>query len=404
MSRQLINRNEDLTRLENEGYDIEITDSNFLLVRDVPYLTKDGAVARGILASVLQTAGNLTTGPIGDHVAHFIGAEPYDHRGNLLETLIADRSETEITPELRSSFRFSRKPPAPAQYADHYEKMVAYVAILEGHAQRIDPTVRARTYPVKRQSVEESVFKYRDAASSRARITGATRKLELSKVGIVGLGGNGSYVLDLVAKTPVKEIHLFDGDELLSHNVFRAPGAASAEELEARPTKVGYFADLYTKMRYGVVPHPYYLDETNVGDLSDMDFIFLCVDAGDARRIISDSLREMNKPFIDVGISLELVEDSLVGTVRVTTSTEGHRDHFRTKVPLADPTPDDVYNSNIQVADLNALNATMAVIRWKRYCGFYKDFGGEYHSKYCVETNALINEMHDPTYFTPPVR
>ena len=32
---------------------------------------------------------------------------------------------------------------------------------------------------------------------------------------------------------------------------------------------------------------------------------------------------------------------------------------------------EDDYSSNIQVADLNALNAILAIIRWKRYLGFY---------------------------------
>jgi len=53
--------------------------------------------------------------------------------------------------------------------------------------------------------------------------TEITRRLELEKVAIIGLGGTGSYILDLVAKTPVKEIHLFDADALLNHNAFRHP-------------------------------------------------------------------------------------------------------------------------------------------------------------------------------------
>ena len=42
------------------------------------------------------------------------------------------------------------------------------------------------------------MFKYADTASSRAGIAVATAKLEIGKVGIVGVGGSGSYILDLV--------------------------------------------------------------------------------------------------------------------------------------------------------------------------------------------------------------
>ena len=75
-------------------------------------------------------------------------------------------------------------------------------------------------------------------------------------MGIVGLGGTGSYVLDLVSKTPVSEIHLFDGDKFYSHNAFRAPGAASIEELENVEYKTDRFANMYGKMRKGIVSHP----------------------------------------------------------------------------------------------------------------------------------------------------
>ena len=34
---------------------------------------------------------------------------------------------------------------------------------------------------------------------------------------------------------------------------------------------------------------------------------------------------------------------------------------------------DDEYATNIQIADLNALNALMAVIKWKKLSGFYQD-------------------------------
>lgn len=34
---------------------------------------------------------------------------------------------------------------------------------------------------------------------------------------------------------------------------------------------------------------------------------------------------------------------------------------------------EDAYRSNIQIADLNALNAVLAVGTWKRLCGFYVD-------------------------------
>jgi len=39
-------------------------------------------------------------------------------------------------------------------------------------------------------------------------------------------------------------------------------------------------------------------------------------------------------------------------------------------VPETDP-PDDVYRSNIQIAELNGLNAALAILRFKQIRGFY---------------------------------
>lgn len=54
----------------------------------------------------------------------------------------------------------------------------------------------------------------------RANINFINDKFKGMRIGIIGLGGTGSY-LDLVAKTPVDEILLFDDDEFLLHNAFR---------------------------------------------------------------------------------------------------------------------------------------------------------------------------------------
>lgn len=67
---------------------------------------------------------------------------------------------------------------------------------------------------------------------------------------IIGLGGTGGYVLDQVAKTPVREIHLFDGDTFDMHNAFRAPGAATESDF-GKP-KVEYFKAMYSNMHKSI--------------------------------------------------------------------------------------------------------------------------------------------------------
>lgn len=387
MSQQLISRSSDLRKLRDEGYDVEIR-SGYLLIKDVPYVNVKKEVKRGILVSELTLAGDVTT-------------TPSTHVPCLRESILATRRDLHSKrsgmgvasnwPRI-SQYSFSSKPAGGRSYKDYYEKMTAYVAIFLSHAHAINPNVTAQTFPVIPTEEDESVFKYIDTASSRAGINMANKKLGLAKVAIVGLGGTGSYVLDLVAKTPVKEIHLFDGDVLLSHNAFRSPSAASVEELRSKPKKVAYLKDMYSKMRRGIVDHGYYIDASNVDELQGMDFVFLCIDAGDAKKLIVENLDKFGIPFIDVGMGVELVEDSLRGILRITTSTAERRQHFRQRVSLADAEENADYDRNIQIADLNALNAALAVVKWKKLYGFYLDFEKEHNSTYTIDSNMLLSE------------
>jgi hypothetical protein len=392
MSQQLISRSPDLKRLRDEGYDVEIR-SGHLLVKDVPYVGADQKVKRGIFVSTLTMAGDVTAPP-DTHVAMFVGEYPCDKDGRVLDKIRSSGGQT-LAEDLAVDYQFSSKPAGGAGYEDYYEKMTAYVAIVLSHAQAIDPRATAKTFPVIEADEDDSVFNYMDTASSRAGINLATKKLELGKVAIIGVGGTGSYILDLLAKTPVMEIHLFDGDDFLSHNAFRTPGAASVDELRAKPKKTALLRDRYALMRRGIVDHPYNVDASNVAEVRDMDFVFLCIDAGEAKKTIVENLEAFGLSFIDVGMGVNLVDESLQGVLRVTTSTQEWRDHFRTRASLADAGVDDAYEHNIQVADLNALNAALAVIKWKRMGGFYLDYRREYNSSYTLDSNMLLNDDCD---------
>ncbi|WP_292216137.1 ThiF family adenylyltransferase, partial [Mesorhizobium sp.] len=199
------------------------------------------------------------------------------------------------------------------------------------------------------------------------------------------------YILDFVAKTPVREIRLFDSDEFLTHNAFRAPGAPSLEELREAPRKVDYLKGIYGRMHRNIVAHPVALTADNLGLLDGVTFAFLSLDAGEEKRLIVEKLEVIGAAFIDVGMGLELDEASLGGILRVTTSTPGKRDHLRQRISFAGGGADNIYASNIQVADLNALNAVLAVIKWKKIRGFYRDLEREHHSTYTTDGNLLIN-------------
>src|SRR6267142_3687927 len=214
MSHRLVNLNEDLSRLRSDGYDVSIRTSNHLLVRDVPFVNASNQVKRGIIVSDLDLAGDTTIAP-KSHVVFFVGEYPCNLDGTAIGG-VSQNTNQPLGEGLTPNHQISRRPKleggAYRDYTDYYEKITTLVGIVSGPAQVIDPTVTARTYPVIVPDEGESVFHYLDTASTKAGIVIANKKLEGKKIGIVGVGGTGSYVLDFIAKTPVTEIHIFDGD------------------------------------------------------------------------------------------------------------------------------------------------------------------------------------------------
>jgi hypothetical protein len=283
---------------------------------------------------------------------------------------------------------FSSKP--GTGYADYYHKMTTYAALLSGPAALLQPGASPRVFRVPEEE-ENSVFQYTETASDRVGIGALTERLAAEKVALVGVGGTGSYVLDFVAKTPVREIRLIDGDDFLQHNAFRAPGAPTLEQLREAPKKVDYLKGIYSNMHRGIVAHAVAISAANLQLLDGITFAFLCMDAGEAKRLVVERLEAMGVPFVDVGMGLELVDGTLGGILRTTASTPAKRDGFRTHVSFIGDGNANIYSSNIQVADLNAFNAVMAVIRWKKIRGFYRDLEREHHSSYTTDGNLLLN-------------
>lgn len=392
MSDPLIARSPDLQRLCDEGYAVEVCDGA-LLLRDVPYLNAEGTIMRGVLASNLTLVGDATTRP-DTHVVSFAGETPCDENCSPLVTVI-NETRAHAIGGVEAEFTFSRKP--QEGYPDYYEKMTAYVAILARGASSRDEDVTAQTQipgAACPAPEDDDVFVYAENASARAGISAATAKLRVPKVAIVGLGGTGSYILDLIAKTPIREIHLFDGDVLEQHNAFRAPGAASLDALQGQPLKVEYFSQQYAPMRRNIVAHGIYIDERSAAELAGMDFVFVAIDRAGARKTIVERLEADRVPFIDVGMGLTSHDSSIGGQVRTTLSTPDRREHVHQDrlLPLADSDQENAYSQNVQIADLNALSATLAVIRWKRHMRFYDDFRGEHHSVYVIDGNDLSND------------
>ena len=211
---------------------------------------------------------------------------------------------------------------------------------------------------------------FQDSLTSKAEIVDLSRKLRDDVIAIIGLGGTGAYILDFMVKTPVREIRGFDGDAFHVHNAYRSPG--KLEEAELGKSKADVYQGRYSSFRDGVQLVPHYVDSESGDAFKGVTFAFVCVDKGSSRAAIFDLLISLGIPFIDVGMGLKRAGGPLSGMLRATYFAPGRAQDMRSK-GLAEmhDGPENLYRTNVQIAELNAFNAALAVMRFKQLRGFY---------------------------------
>lgn len=379
MFHQLVSRNDDLRRLLEKGYAIAI-DSGYLIVRDIPYLDAEGKLQIGAIVTKLVFATQEQIGQ-EDHQIFFAGSVPHGLDGNPIPNLGGGPVQLplgEAAADVAVQRSFSNKPKTPTgQFEDFFAKVESYVAIISGpamHAHEVSPY----TFRAVQEIAPHSVFKYHDTLTSRAEITDLAAKFKDDVIAIIGLGGTGAYILDFMVKTPVREIRSFDPDLFYVHNTYRSPG--SLEEDELGRAKADVYLARYEGFRHGLSIAPKFVDASCVDDLEGVTFAFVCVDKGASRAGIFDLLLSKQIPFIDVGMGLKRREGALNGMLRATyySAAEGQKVRDANLAPTVDD-PDDEYRTNIQIGELNALNACLAVMRFKQLRGFYLEEVPWYH-------------------------
>lgn len=371
-----------ITRLLADGYDM-LLQSGHLVIRRLPYLAPSGLRRDGRLVLPVTEAGGVLTDAT-DHRIWFAGEEPRDENGGLLASL----NPHDFGVGERAEYMLSFKPPGD-RYPTIYEKIRQYAHILRNAAWQVDDSVTGTPGGSYQVVPDDLPLVYPDTNTTRAGLITLNTLFRGHTIAIVGVGGTGSYILDLVAKTWVDRIILIDGDQFAPHNAYRAPGAAALEVVNAEVNKAEYFAVEYGRMHTGITAHAVALTADNIHLLDGATFVFLAAADAEGRPAIMQHLRARDVPFIDVGMSFREGESGLTGIAKVAAYLPG------AELPLpttaATPPGDDDYSSNVQLAELNALNAILAVVRWKRYLGFHATHEQSNLAVYKLFTNEIRN-------------
>ena len=381
---------------EQTGFSVEI-ESDVVRAIQLPCLLAGGAVSTcTIEKSYDPTSGKPDNRIGGDvHAVRITTDERHDGRvyyanGNPIESYIGGDGKSWSNISIKKGAQGSPEEDGSASDLIHrYAKQIVGAVSAAGHSEIVSFD-------------KQGPFKIPNTFEARAAIGPVQDRIRDERIAIIGLGGTGAYVLDLIVKTPVMEIHLLDSDNVKWHNFMRAPGAPTAEEIEscrkAHLNKVDYYHSKYASLREGIYSHVVRVDSTSMLNqflsAHPIDFAFVCIDQltdSDSPRqdAVYSALSEANVPFIDSGVSITVEERSVRGSVTTSTYAAGSLE-WRDAIPNARVEGNIPGYRNIQLPEVNALAASLAVMEWRRCTEQYASESASFLHKFRLETPRIV--------------
>ena len=363
----------------------------------VPCLLKDGVVGTCTIEKSCDPSSGKPDKRIGDAV-HAVRIAPdeakdgcvYNADGTRIGNYISGDGKTWSNISIHKGSQGSPEEDESAKDVVHrYAKQIVGAAWAAGHSEAASPAM-------------PDPFKIPNTFEARAGINPVQDRIRGQSIAIIGLGGTGAYVLDLVAKTPVKEIHLLDSDDVEWHNLKRAPGAPTAEEIESMREgslrKVDYYHSKYASLREGIHPHAVRVDSPSMfGEFLSahpIDYAFVCIDQltdGDSARqdAVYCALSEAEVPFIDSGVSITVEDRAVTGAVTTSAYDAGSM-AWKDAIPNARVVGDVPGYRNVQLPEVNTLAAALAVMEWRRRTEQYVSKPASFLHKFRLEKPSIV--------------
>ena len=284
---------------------------------------------------------------------------------------------------------------SPRTYDDPYHCLLTYAKHICGPGMSLTRAARPNDRPDF-----QAIFEH------RAGIQPMQNKVRGHSVAIFGLGGTGSYILDFMVKTSVARIHIFDDDIFEQHNIMRAPGAPDGSQLAnisaLKVCKVDYYNSKYGTIGKEIIPHRYRANADHIRTLMEQEsihFVFIAADqitdrTNPRQDELYTTLEDLGIDYIDVGMSIVRKCDKIRASLSVFVSTRFNRGLWKNAIPNSQlvSEAENPYGSN-QICELNALNAALAVVEWRKIASQYLvDDGIKYHLKYKTESARIITQ------------
>lgn len=389
----LASHNPFIQELMDDCYDVDFI-GGYFVIYGLPYLNQEGKLQYGDLASPVDLAGGIIDAPIS-HQAWFRGGRPHDETGRALGLATRDHRVT-ITADLITDYSFSLKlldgSGQKRNYLTFEEKMRTYLDAITSPAMSAFPEATPLRNIERKATEQGSPLRFPDTLSARYHFNDVSSLLRGKAVAIIGLGGTGSYILDMIVRTHLDKIALFDDDKVHLHTIFRIPGFIPRAIGER---KVEALARQYGQWHSGITPFAERITPENIEKLREFDFVFVSVDDGPSRLFILQWLTENGIPFVDCGMGLNRLPGGLNGVVRITgVDRPAFERTVHTSYLPTEKRKEDEYRKQAQIAELNALNACLAVIRFKQYFNLYDRL--ENSAWYTFETVSFDLDKESP--------
>ena len=381
---------------EQAGFSVRVESDVVQAVR-VPCLLADGVVGTCTIEKSFDPASGNPTGGIGGavHAVRITTDEEHDGRvyhadGTPIGNHIAGDGKIWSNISIHKGSQGSPEDDASANDVVHrYAKQIVGAVWAAGYSETASPAM-------------PDPFKIPNTFEDRAGIRPVQDRIRGQRIAIIGLGGTGAYVLDLVAKTPVKEIHILDADVVEWHTFKRAPGAPRAEEIESvrkgSLRKVDYYHSKYASFRDGIHPHAVRVDSPSMFreflSAHPIDYAFVCIDQltdGDSPRqdVVYCALSAAAVPFIDSGVSITVEGRAVRGAVTTSFYDAGSM-AWKDAIPNAKVEGDVPGYRNVQLPEVNALAASLAVMEWRRRTEQYVSESASFLHKFRLERPHIV--------------
>ena len=387
---------------EQEGFAVR-EDSDVVIAEGVPCLVADGTVSACTIKKSFDPETGTPTSCIGGavHVVHII---PDDKQDGCVYNPDRSKIGRYIDGDGKSWSNISIRKGTPNRpEADCSAKDLIY-----RYVKQFVGAVYAADHNEPKSLAIQHPFNFPNTHEGRSGLASIQDRIRNQSIAIIGLGGTGAYVLDMIAKTAVGVIHIVDDDCVDWHNLMRAPGAPTGEEIcslmEIKKlgtdcfNKVNYYYSKYASLREGIHAHAVRLDGSSECNHffreHRIDYAFVCIDQDGNREsprqdVVYSALSREGIPFVDSGISLSLDRNAVGGAVTTSAYNAGSL-AWEAGIPNASLNNKGPGYRNVQLPEVNALAASLAVMEWRRRTGQYVSKPSPFLHKFRLESPNIV--------------